>query len=119
QVHHATCHPPSLPTRRSSDLLIRTRHQARPTQLFQFQQLNAATIQGVPIVSMGEAIDTVRQIAEEEAPRGYTFDYAGPARQFIQEGSALYVTFALAVAIIFLVLAAQFERSEERRVGKE
>jgi multidrug efflux pump len=58
---------------------------------------------------MGEAIETLRQITREEAPRGYTFDYAGPARQFIQEGSALYVTFALAVAIIFLVLAAQFE----------
>ena len=89
--------------------VIHTYHRARPTQLVQFQQLNAATIQGVPIVSMGEAIETLRQITREEAPRGYTFDYAGPARQFVQEGSALYVTFALAVAIIFLVLAAQFE----------
>lgn len=89
--------------------VIQTHYQARPNQLFQFQQLNAATIQGVPIVSMGEAIETVRQIAEEEAPRGYTFDYAGQARQFVQEGTALYVTFALAIAVIFLVLSAQFE----------
>jgi multidrug efflux pump len=89
--------------------LIRVHGRARPTQLNQFQQLNSAIIQGVPIVSMGEAIDTVRAIAEEEAPRGYAFDYAGAARQFIQEGGELYVTFALAVAIIFLVLAAQFE----------
>jgi len=89
--------------------LIKVHDRARPTQLNQFQQLNSAIIQGVPMVSMGEAIDTVRQIAEEEAPQGYAFDYAGAARQFVQEGSALYATFGLALAIIFLVLAAQFE----------
>ncbi len=75
----------------------------------QFQQLNSALISGFPIVSMGEAIDTVRQIAIEETPPGYAFDYSGASRQFIQEGTALWVTFGLALAIIFLVLAAQFE----------
>ena len=89
--------------------LITIHDRARPTQLSQFQQLNAATIQGFPIVSMGEAIETLRSIAMEEAPQGYTFDYAGASRQYIQEGNALYTTFALALAIIFLVLAAQFE----------
>jgi multidrug efflux pump len=89
--------------------LIKVHDRARPTQLNQFQQLNSAIIQGFPIVSMGEAIDTVRQIALEEAPPGYAFDYAGAARQYVQEGSALYLTFALALALIFLVLAAQFE----------
>lgn len=89
--------------------LITVHDRARPTQLTQFQQLNAATIQGFPIVSMGEAIDTLRSIALEEAPQGYTFDYAGASRQYIQEGNALYTTFALALAVIFLVLAAQFE----------
>ncbi|RJG11817.1 multidrug efflux RND transporter permease subunit [Pseudomonas cavernicola] len=89
--------------------LIKVHDQARPTQLNQFQQLNSAIIQGVPMVSMGEAIETVRQIAEEEAPRGFAFDYAGASRQYVQEGSALYVTFGLALALIFLVLAAQFE----------
>ncbi|MCP9339001.1 multidrug efflux RND transporter permease subunit [Stutzerimonas xanthomarina] len=89
--------------------LITVHDRARPTQLTQFQQLNAATIQGFPIVSMGEAIDTLRSIALEQAPQGYTFDYAGASRQYIQEGNALYTTFALALAVIFLVLAAQFE----------
>ncbi|SIQ21936.1 multidrug efflux RND transporter permease subunit [Aquipseudomonas alcaligenes] len=89
--------------------LIKVSDRARPTKLNQFQQLNAAIIEGVPIVSMGEAVETVAQIAREEAPRGYTFDYAGASRQYIQEGSALYATFGLALAIIFLVLAAQFE----------
>jgi len=89
--------------------LIEVHDRARPTQLSQFQQLNAATIQGFPIVSMGEAIDTLRSIAQQEAPQGFTFDYAGASRQYIQEGTALYTTFALALAVIFLVLAAQFE----------
>jgi multidrug efflux pump len=89
--------------------LITVTDRARPRQLNQFQQLNSAILSGVPLVSMGEAIDTVRQIAREEAPVGYAFDYAGASRQYVQEGSALWVTFALALAIIFLVLAAQFE----------
>ncbi|RWU22261.1 multidrug efflux protein [Pseudomonas alkylphenolica] len=89
--------------------LITVSDRARPRQLNQFQQLNSALIQGVPMVSMGEALDTIRAIAREEAPQGYAFDYAGAARQYVQEGSSLWVTFGLALAIIFLVLAAQFE----------
>ena len=89
--------------------LITLSDRARPRQLNQFQQLNSAIIQGVPMVSMGEALETIQTIAQEEAPQGFSFDHAGPARQFVQEGSALWVTFGLALAIIFLVLAAQFE----------
>ncbi len=89
--------------------LIKVSDRARPTKLKQFQQLNSAIIEGVPIVSTGEAVDTIAQIAREEAPRGYAFDYAGASRQYVQEGNALFITFALALAIIFLVLAAQFE----------
>lgn len=89
--------------------LITVSDRARPRQLNQFQQLNSAIISGFPIVSMGEAVDTVRQIAKEEAPPGFAYDYAGATRQLVQEGSALWVTFGLALAIIFLVLAAQFE----------
>jgi multidrug efflux pump len=89
--------------------LITVSDRARPRQLNQFQQLNSAIISGFPLVSMGEAVDTVRQIALEEAPPGFAYDYAGATRQLVQEGSALWVTFGLALAIIFLVLAAQFE----------
>jgi len=89
--------------------LINISDRARPTRLNQFQQLNSVIIQGFPIASMGEAIDTVSKITQEEAPRGYSYDYAGASRQYVQEGSALFLTFALALAIIFLVLAAQFE----------
>jgi len=89
--------------------LITVSDRARPRQLNQFQQLNSAIISGFPVVSMGEALQEVRSIAQEEAPAGFAFDYASSARQYVQEGSALWVTFGLALAIIFLVLAAQFE----------
>ena len=71
--------------------LIKVSDRARPRQLNQFQQLNAVTISGFPIVSMGEAIETVRQIAREEAPTGFAFDYAGASRQFVQELSLIHI----------------------------
>ena len=89
--------------------LITVSDRARPRQLNQFQQLNSAIISGFPLVSQAEAIELVRQITIEEAPPGFAYDYAGASRQYVQEGNALWVTFGLALAIIFLVLAAQFE----------
>lgn len=89
--------------------LITASERARPTQLNQFQQLNAARIQAVALVSMSDALQTLESIAKEEMPSGYTIDYAGASRQFKREGSELYITFALALALIYLVLAAQFE----------
>jgi len=91
--------------------LVRLEKTIQPQQLKRFQQLNSATISGVPRpgVSLGEALGFLEQTAQEILPRGYTVDYAGQSRQFVQEGSALVVTFFLAIAVIFLVLAAQFE----------
>ncbi|MDZ7839526.1 MAG: efflux RND transporter permease subunit [Gammaproteobacteria bacterium] len=83
----------------------------QPQRLKRFQQLNSATISGVPRpgVSLDEALGFLQRTADETLPQGYTVDYAGQSRQFVQEGSALVVTFFLAIAVIFLVLAAQFE----------
>jgi multidrug efflux pump len=91
--------------------LVTLEKTVQPQQLKRFQQLNSATISGVPQpgVSLGEAIGFLQRAAEETLPRGYTVDYAGQSRQFVEEGSALVVTFFLAIAVIFLVLAAQFE----------
>jgi multidrug efflux pump len=91
--------------------LVTLDKEIQPRQLKRFQQLNAATISGVPRpgVSLGEAIGFLQQAAQETLPKGYTVDYAGQSRQFVQEGSSLVVTFFIALAVIFLVLAAQFE----------
>ena len=83
----------------------------QPRQLNRFQQLNSATLSGVPApgVSLGQALDFLDQEASQVFPKGYTSDYAGQSRQYVQEGSSLIATFFLAVIIIYLVLAAQFE----------
>ncbi|CCN70823.1 MULTISPECIES: multidrug efflux RND transporter permease subunit [Vibrio] len=84
---------------------------AEPRSLPHFNQLNSATVGAVPSpgIAMGEAINWFENIAETKLPAGYNHDYMGASRQFVTEGSALYATFGLALAIIFLVLAIQFE----------
>ncbi len=89
--------------------LINIEVVAEPRVLPHFNQLNSATIGAVPIVPMGDAISWFENIADTKLPAGYTHDYMGEARQYVTEGSSLFVTFGLALAIIFLVLAIQFE----------
>ncbi|MUI55525.1 multidrug efflux RND transporter permease subunit [Aliivibrio fischeri] len=84
---------------------------AEPRSLPHFNQLNSATVGAVPTpgVAMGDAINWFEDVANNKLPSGYNHDYMGEARQYVTEGSALYATFGLALAIIFLVLAIQFE----------
>jgi multidrug efflux pump len=82
-----------------------------PQSLNRFQQQNAATISGVPFigVTQGDAIEYMQKLAARTLPQGYSVDYAGQSRQYIQESSALLFTLGFALIIIFLALAAQFE----------
>jgi multidrug efflux pump len=82
-----------------------------PQSLNHFQQINAATISGVamPGVITGEALATLKEIADRMLPKGYSIDYGGQSRQFIQESSGFATTFGFALIIIFLALSAQFE----------
>jgi multidrug efflux pump len=82
-----------------------------PESLNHFQQLNSATLSAVAIpgVTDGDALFALQKIAAEVLPQGYNLDYAGPSRQFVQESSALILTFFFALIIIFLSLAALFE----------
>ena len=79
----------------------------QPRSLNRFQQLNAVTISGV-----ARSIDDGLKFLETEAaqimPKGYTIDYTGESRQLRTEGDKFLPAFALAVVLIFLVLAAQF-----------
>ena len=81
-----------------------------PESLNHFQQVNAATISGVafPGVSAGDALKTLQDVAARVLPRGYAVDYAGPSRQLVQESGGIVGTFAFAIIIVFLALAAQF-----------
>ncbi len=89
--------------------LVNIDYKVVPRELVQFQQQNAAKIDAVPGVPLGEALQLLREITAQVAPAGYTFDYQGQSRQLIQEGSALALTFGFAIIVVFLVLAAQYE----------
>jgi len=80
-----------------------------PESINRFQQLNSATISGVTGSSDGEILEYLRNTLKEVAPTGYTVDYSGASRQFVKESGGTVVTFAFALIIVFLALAAQFE----------
>ena len=79
--------------------------------LNRFQQLNSAKIQGViiPGVTIDQGLKVLEEAATKILPASYIIDYAGESRQLRGEGSALLTTLFLALILIFLVLAAQFE----------
>jgi multidrug efflux pump len=82
-----------------------------PESVNHFQQLNSAVIQGVPMigVTLGDAMTKLQELAKQDLPAGYSVDYGGTSRQYVQESSGFVATFAFAIIIIFLALAAQFE----------
>jgi multidrug efflux pump len=82
-----------------------------PESLNHFQQLNSATIQGVaaPGVAQADALDFLKNLGTRLLPQGYSIDYAGLSRQYVQESSGFIVTFGFALVVIFLSLAALFE----------
>jgi len=89
--------------------VVTLKTEAIPTRISRFQQLNAATFSGVPSGTLGDALDYLKKLADQKMPAGYTIDYGGESRQFVQETSAFALTMGLALVIIFLTLAAQFE----------
>jgi hydrophobe/amphiphile efflux-1 (HAE1) family protein len=83
----------------------------QPNSLTNFQQLNSATLSAVPFPgrTVGEAIEFLKKKAAESFPEGFSYDFQGESRQFVQEGNTLVYTFIFALVVIFLVLAAQYE----------
>ncbi len=83
-------------------------HKTVARSLNRMQQLNAVQISGVS----GQSLDAALKFLEDEArkilPKGYVLDYTGDSRQLRTEGNKFLPAFALAVVLIFLVLAAQF-----------
>ncbi len=87
------------------------RTETIPETITHFQQVNSATISGVPAlgVSQDAALESLQALAKRTLPADVSIDYAGPLRQLVTESSGFIATFALALVIIFLCLAALFE----------
>ncbi|WP_058834010.1 efflux RND transporter permease subunit [Luteimonas abyssi] len=84
---------------------------AEPGQFNRFNRMRAITISGglAPGYTMGEALEWSYQVASEELPDYAQINWKGEAREYQETGGAVVLTFALALLVVYLVLAAQFE----------
>jgi multidrug efflux pump len=91
--------------------LVTSRVSVAPRELNHFGQRRSATITATlaPGYSLGEALGFMEGVVRAELPPGVALDYNGISREFRVSAAGLYFTFVLALAFIYLVLAAQFE----------
>jgi multidrug efflux pump len=84
---------------------------AGPSELNRFDRMRAITLSAglAEGVSLGEAIAKLEEAAREALPVSARIGWDGESQEFLESGSSLYLTFGLALVIVFLVLAAQFE----------
>lgn len=79
-----------------------------PRSLNRMQQMNSVKISGQTTTSLDEALSYMEAEAEKIMPQGYGIDYTGQSRQLRNEGNSFLSAFLMAITMIFLVLAAQF-----------
>lgn len=93
------------------DNLLTVEETVSPRELNHFGQRRAVTITAnlAPGYTLGEALDYMERTAQGMLKPGYAVDYNGLSREFKQSSASLALTFLLALAFIYLVLAAQFE----------
>jgi multidrug efflux pump len=93
------------------DNLVSITESSSPPQLYRFNRFNSATISAglAPGYTIGDGIDAMNEIADELLPATVFTDLAGPSRDFAESAASLMFIFILAIVLIYLVLAAQFE----------
>lgn len=82
-----------------------------PRELNHFNRVRSATLTAslAPGFTLGEAIDSLHRIASEVLPPGSSTALAGESRELEESGASLYFAFLLALVVVFMVLASQFE----------
>ncbi len=95
----------------SLDNLVSFSESASPAAIFRLNRAVSATIQGTPAPgkTLGDGIQELDKIAERVLPENFRTSLAGQSRDFAENSSSLLFAFFLALLIIYLVLAAQFE----------
>jgi len=91
--------------------LVHLSESAGPSELNRFERMRAITVEAAPAegVTLGQAVDALEARAHQVLPAAARLAWDGESREFRRTGSSLKITFLLAVLIVFLVLAAQFE----------
>ena len=90
------------------DQIATMTHVTAPRTINRMQQLNAVKISGVTIKPLGETLEYLQAEAAKILPKGYSIDYTGESRQLDREGNTFLPALMLALLMIFLVLAAQY-----------
>jgi multidrug efflux pump len=90
------------------DQIATIKHSTVPRSINRMQQLNAVKISGQPQVSLDEALTFLETEARKILPKNYLIDYTGESRQLRREGNTFVPAFTMALIMIFLVLAAQY-----------
>src|SRR5207237_903922 len=82
-----------------------------PRQINHFNRVPSFTLSAslIPPFAQGEALDSLDRLARRVLPPGSTTALAGDSREFRESGGALYFAFGVALLVVFIVLAAQFE----------
>jgi multidrug efflux pump len=91
--------------------LVSLRNVADAGELRRFNRMRAATLEAnlAPGYTLGEGLAALERIAREVLPAHAVIDYKGASREFRESSTAAYFTFGMALLIVYLVLAAQFE----------
>ena len=91
--------------------VIDVRELAEPGSFNRFNRLRAITVSAglKPEANLGEALNWLQNTAKEELPGTVQIDFKGQSREYLKSGQAVLFTFALALLVVYLVLAAQFE----------
>lgn len=91
--------------------VVSIKTNSSPASIEQFNQLNSATIAALPVpgVTTGDGLKAIEEIARPLLPAGFFVDYSGQSRLESEQGSTILIAFGLAIVVIYLVLAAQFE----------
>src|SRR2546425_4867285 len=82
-----------------------------PRQINHFNRVPSFTLSAslIPPFAQGEALDSLDRLARQVLPPGSTTALAGDSREFKESGGALYFAFGVALLVVFMVLASQFE----------
>jgi multidrug efflux pump len=91
--------------------LVRISESAGPAELNRHDRMRSITIEAglADGVSLGDGIDAMLKAATETLPKAARLSWDGESKEYLESGSSLYMTFAMALLVVFLVLAAQFE----------
>lgn len=93
------------------DNLVSISEQSNPPQLYRYNRYVAATISAgtAPGVTLGQGIEEMNKIASEVLDETFSTDLSGPSKEFAESSSTLLFAFVLALLLVYLILAAQFE----------